>query len=66
MYNCLRSSCPLLLTLRSILARQRAVKELVESDELCLNEAKEALANLPDLERNICSVYNRRVSLQVF
>jgi hypothetical protein len=40
------------------------VKELVESDELCLNEAKEALANLPDLERNICSVYNRRVSPQ--
>ena len=46
---------------RLIEARQLAVRELLESNELCLTEATEALASLPDLERNICSVYSRRV-----
>ncbi|XP_051924781.1 DNA mismatch repair protein Msh3 isoform X2 [Hippocampus zosterae] len=51
---------------RSISERQDAVKEILESDSLTLNSTRSLLVHLPDLERGICSIFNKKSSTQEF
>ncbi|XP_061527988.1 DNA mismatch repair protein Msh3 isoform X1 [Phycodurus eques] len=51
---------------RSILERQDAVQEILESDSLTLNSTTSLLVHLPDLERGICSIFNKKSSTQEF
>ncbi|CAJ1069112.1 DNA mismatch repair protein Msh3 isoform X1 [Xyrichtys novacula] len=51
---------------QSILERQDAVKEILESDSTSLNLVKSLLSHLPDLERGICSIYHKKSSTQEF
>ncbi|XP_037337480.2 DNA mismatch repair protein Msh3 isoform X2 [Pungitius pungitius] len=51
---------------RSILERQDAVQEILESNSLTLNSVNSLLSHLPDLERGICSIYHRKSSTQEF
>ncbi|XP_054630713.1 DNA mismatch repair protein Msh3 isoform X2 [Dunckerocampus dactyliophorus] len=55
-----------LINARSILERQDAVQEILESDSVMLNSMKSLLAHLPDLERGLCSIYNKKSSTQEF
>nr|XP_057926954.1 DNA mismatch repair protein Msh3 isoform X2 [Doryrhamphus excisus] len=55
-----------LMNARSILERQDAVQEILESDSVTLNSMKSLLAHLPDLERGLCSIYNKKSSTQEF
>ncbi|XP_077456412.1 DNA mismatch repair protein Msh3 [Stigmatopora argus] len=51
---------------RSILERQDAVREILESDSFTLHATKSLLVRLPDLERGICSIFNKKSSTQEF
>ncbi|XP_077378890.1 DNA mismatch repair protein Msh3 isoform X2 [Festucalex cinctus] len=51
---------------RSISERQDAVQEILESDSLTLNSTRSLLVHLPDLERGICSIFNKKSSTQEF
>ncbi|XP_068616934.1 DNA mismatch repair protein Msh3 [Brachionichthys hirsutus] len=49
-----------------ILERQDAVQEILESHSPTLNSIRSLLARLPDLDRGICSIYNKKSSTQEF
>ncbi|XP_077572207.1 DNA mismatch repair protein Msh3-like [Stigmatopora nigra] len=51
---------------QSILERQDAVQEILESDSLTFQTIKSLLVRLPDLERGICSIFNKKSSTQEF
>ncbi|KAJ3603677.1 hypothetical protein NHX12_028421 [Muraenolepis orangiensis] len=55
-----------LTDLRSILDRQDAVCEILQSDSGALASVRSLLARLPDLERGICSIYHTKCSTQEF
>uniref|UniRef100_A0A3Q2Z0B7 DNA mismatch repair protein MSH3 n=1 Tax=Hippocampus comes TaxID=109280 RepID=A0A3Q2Z0B7_HIPCM len=54
------------VTRPSISERQDAVQEILESDSLTLNSTRSLLVHLPDLERGICSIFNKKSSTQEF
>ncbi|XP_029018199.1 DNA mismatch repair protein Msh3 isoform X2 [Betta splendens] len=51
---------------QSILERQDAVQEILESDSLTLSSIRSLLSHLPDLERGICSIYHKKSTTQEF
>ncbi|XP_061755824.1 DNA mismatch repair protein Msh3 isoform X3 [Nerophis ophidion] len=55
-----------LTNIRSILERQDAVQEILDSDSQTLNSTKSLLTHLPDLERGLCCIYNKKSSTQEF
>ncbi|XP_061674044.1 DNA mismatch repair protein Msh3 isoform X2 [Syngnathoides biaculeatus] len=50
----------------SILERLDAVQEVLESDSVTLNSTRSLLVHLPDLERGICSIFNKKSTTQEF
>lgn len=49
--------------LRAVLQRLDAVQEILESNCIALNSVRSLLSHLPDLDRGICSIYHRKVSV---